>query len=312
MQSYSEMNSLKNNHSLKRTPSRFFNEIIYDGDTVTKSIFNREKGLAEIFFYENIPDNFKKFFPRLKNTKIDEDKIQYSMELINQQDLSILFIQNEIDTTFLKYIFRKIDDYHCESPKLVVEHSKYQDVFSELTSVKLENRWKIYSKLNIYKDIRAYFQQSEGTNIDDIKNEVAMQLTDNIAQLQNSQLILSHGDMCFSNMFIEPFGELKLVDPRGAQKYESLFLPLHYDLAKLSQCINGNYDGILNSIEISFENQANVFSDWLKSKDIDLSFIRLIEASLFLSLMPLHKQDLCKHIQFIKAAQSALKASYTA
>ena len=93
-----------------------------------------------------------------------------------------------------------------------------------------------------------------------------------------------------------------MIDPKGDQHS---YLPSIYDIAKLSHSILGGYDYIINQkstiefdsnmkarsqIDISNKN-ISVFKKFLGNLNVDYRHVRLVEASLFLSMLPLHIED---------------------
>jgi hypothetical protein len=96
-----------------------------------------------------------------------------------------------------------------------------------------------------------------------------------------------------------------------------------YDLAKLSHSIFGAYDFINNNlftIEIDDYLRPNmaidnsdmsdlktIFQDALEAGGYDVYGIRLREASLFLSMLPLHKDDPAKVLGFLLNAADIIE-----
>ena len=85
----------------------------------------------------------------------------------------------------------------------------------------------------------------------------------------------------------------------------------YYDVAKLSHSALGYYDLIINDLcEIKMNNNMRCFLDFKKnisnigfklclknmanSLNLDYKTIRIVESSLFLSMLPLHKENLKK------------------
>jgi thiamine kinase-like enzyme len=135
-------------------------------------------------------------------------------------------------------------------------------------------------------------------------------LRDREKRIINSGSIFSHGDLCLSNILAsEKFDRLVLIDPRGGSFNESV-RSIYYDFAKLSHSINGNYDKIINGfadikfkedlkIELYFKGDENIsFSKKLTSLSetygLDIELIRIIEVSLFFSMLPLHIENKTK------------------
>ena len=116
--------------------------------------------------------------------------------------------------------------------------------------------------------------------------------------------MIGHGDLCFSNiLYQKEAGLLKLIDPKGCLVEQELYTDPYYDLAKLSHSICGNYD-FFNSglyqvvlgqdmkfhLAVDADNRAyaEIFKGYLKESGFDYRMVRIYEASLFLSMLPLH------------------------
>jgi hypothetical protein len=136
-------------------------------------------------------------------------------------------------------------------------------------------------------------------------------------------LVVGHGDLCFSNILYDKnIFLLKFLDPRGAETEDQLWTNPFYDLAKLSHSILGDYDLINNSlIKVEFSSEgAFKLSQYNKNYDhlkvlfinkvsqmgLDLKTLRLAEASLFLSMLPMHIDFPNKTMAFILRAKQIL------
>jgi len=98
---------------------------------------------------------------------------------------------------------------------------------------------------------------------------------------------------------------------------------IYYDFAKLSHSILGNYDKIINdAAEIKFNNSMDAyisyktennrylsekFKNFIALYNLDISLVRLIEASLFLSMLPLHSEDTRKMIMLALRGSEILR-----
>jgi hypothetical protein len=119
-------------------------------------------------------------------------------------------------------------------------------------------------------------------------------------------LALGHGDPCFSNILFNPEINLfRLIDPRGAETREAAFMHPVYDLAKFSHSVIGGYDFVNSGLaeckldakmRLALTLERGGPRSWLKSAfksrlaelGWDATLVRAIEASLFLSMLPLH------------------------
>jgi hypothetical protein len=123
---------------------------------------------------------------------------------------------------------------------------------------------------------------------------------------QIDYLALGHGDPCFSNiLYNAEINLFRLIDPRGTDTQEQAFMHPVYDLAKLSHSVLGGYDfvnGGLAECRIDGSLRLDLTMDqggppaWmmqafrarLAAEGWDEALVRAIEASLFLSMLPLH------------------------
>ena len=112
----------------------------------------------------------------------------------------------------------------------------------------------------------------------------------------------------------------KLIDPKGAETEETLYMEPYYDIAKLSHSILGGYDYINHGLfDLSLGNDLNLalklnnddqvklqqlFIHKLNQSGFNYRLVRLYESSLFLSMLPLHSDNLSKVLAFaLRAAQ---------
>jgi thiamine kinase-like enzyme len=109
-----------------------------------------------------------------------------------------------------------------------------------------------------------------------------------------------HGDPVFTNIFETPTG-IKFIDMRGKQEDEfTIFGDIFYDLAKIYQSLIG-YDNILNGVEIDNTYSNSLIAEFENMIDkIALGKIKLITASLLISMLPLHDDDENKFNKYIK------------
>ena len=128
-------------------------------------------------------------------------------------------------------------------------------------------------------------------------------------------MTVAHGDLCFSNiLYNHDVNLLKLIDPKGAETEDELYMNPYYDIAKLSHSVCGSYD-YFNSdqYEISMDpdmrlkltvdsdndRYVKIFYEYLNENGIDPLLIRIYETSLFLSMLPLHMDREKKVLGFI-------------
>ena len=123
-------------------------------------------------------------------------------------------------------------------------------------------------------------------------------------------LLFGHGDLCFNNILIEPIsGSIKLIDPKADSIGDNKigYIDPFYDLAKLNHSFRCFYDSIVNNMfSISHKNDqyllkiykpfnyevANFYFQKIFLENlIDKEVLRILTSNLFLSMIPLHKDD---------------------
>lgn len=115
-----------------------------------------------------------------------------------------------------------------------------------------------------------------------------------------------HGDLCFANIMVDSnFSFIKVIDPRGKFGTYDIFGDFRYELAKLFHSVDGKYDFIIKDLfDLDYNSERacinyriqdrkrefNLYKVFLSTFaaeiDSDLKKIELIEALLFLSMIP--------------------------
>jgi hypothetical protein len=115
-----------------------------------------------------------------------------------------------------------------------------------------------------------------------------------------------HGDPVFTNVF-KTKTDIKFIDMRGKLGDElSIYGDIYYDFSKVYQSLLG-YDFIINDIELD-----NVYTDklikYFESKFLpeELKKIKLITASLFFTLIPLHSYSEERNNKYYKIITNLL------
>ena len=139
---------------------------------------------------------------------------------------------------------------------------------------------------------------------------------------QNGSISVMHGDYCFSNILFDSSNyTFKLIDPRGRLNNEpTIYGDARYDIAKLRHSICGLYDFIVQDLfklkekNNSFEYKIltskdysileNVFDNYAVKNNFNPLEIQFIEGLLFLSMIPLHKDNIERQkVFYLKAVQ---------
>ena len=146
-------------------------------------------------------------------------------------------------------------------------------------------------------------------SLDDITERLREIIPEYLYNVDEFSII--HGDLCFSNILVDSnLSFIKVVDPRGKFGAFDIYGDPKYELGKLFHSVDGKYDYIIKDLfEVIYEpknaeitytiserkmdfNLYEVFIEAFKNEiGNDLKKIELIEALLFLSMIPLHNEN---------------------
>ena len=296
--------------------SRFFNDIKYHHkrNSIIKISQDSIKLKKEINYYKNIPFDLRIFFPLLLN-KEEEKKTSLELEYLPFPNLAEIFLFRKITANRWENIVNTLFNIYCEF-YLNNKSEKFLYDSSHLYSEKLSHRIKILNELLdnlnskllkkiINKGIKV------NNNILPSLNSTNIKLQKELKKIEKQRpLAFGHGDLCFNNILIEPIsGSIKLIDPKadsiGNNKIG--YVDPFYDLAKLNHSFSCFYDSIVNNMfSISYINNqyelkiyktfnyevANFyFQKIFLDNLIDKEVLRILTSNLFLSMLPLHKDD---------------------
>jgi capsule biosynthesis phosphatase len=240
------------------TQPRDFHQVEYNNDKVIKTTSN----IGEIYYYQNIPDEVKYLFPKIYD--IIENKI--TIENIEGVNFSYLYINKLLKTEDLDKLLISLGSLHSITP------TNYPPINSNYSD-KLRSRYN--SNLNFYSQ-----------NPD--SKPIYLKLSSYLDHYDQSIPGMIHGDPVFTNVF-QTKTDIKFIDMRGKLGEElSIYGDIYYDFSKVYQSLLG-YDFIINDIELD-----NVYSGklikYFESKFLsqEINNIKLITASLFFTLLPLH------------------------
>lgn len=257
---------------------RTFNKVEYNQDKVIKTTSNP----GEIYWYQNIPKKCEYMFPKIYDitgNRIIMENIEgvsfsylYTNKLLKVEQLTSLMIQLQM----LHNYQTKVDKY----PKV------YADYVQKLRDRYNDNR-ELYNKYihaeSIFKKLDTLLYDYDGAVYSVI-----------------------HGDPVFTNVLQTEQG-LKFIDMKGKIGDELTIIgDTYYDLSKVYQSILG-YDFILNDIELDnvYINEFKTAFESLFNKE-GLRNLKIITASLFFTLMPLHTEDQDKFAKYFKIINTLL------
>jgi len=291
-----------------QTRGREFNQFLGNGLYIKKVVSNRHKGASEYQFLSEAPNAIKAFFPQVGQSEIIGNQFSYEIEFIPLFDLSRFFIHNGIDPMDLKQILESISTFFKLTNIKSVGLDEYKNLLTKLFIEKLRSRQEKFKTHTLYSQVDYLSLATTGINFHDLVDTLIEKLSIKISRIDHStNIFLSHGDLCFSNILWDRLtNQIKFIDPRGNIDNMGTYMPMYYDLSKLSHSLIGGYDWIMNDmaeirllgkkrIDLHFPNQTmqisplvKVFTSWVTDLGLDIELVRLGEASLFWSMLSLH------------------------
>ena len=232
---------------------------------------------GEIHWYNNIPLKIKDMFPIMFNHDVNFK--WYEMEKINGIPISKIFLSEELTENKLNHIIGSLERIHNSEKKKELGIKIYKNY-----NVKMKKRYESYNysyfnnSKKLYNILTEYFKSYENEN--------------------KGVIGVTHGDPVFTNILINQFGKIKLIDMRGKIDDKlTIYGDTNYDWAKLYQSLIG-YDEILDNKFISKNyknNLIDIFESYILKKynKEKLEHIKMITKLLLFTLIPLHDNNKC-------------------
>jgi len=304
--------------------ARHFNTVKRSAGNIVKFSRNKAKIKAEHDYFHLLPPAMKRWLVMPFDYSETELGASYTMERLMLLDMGQQWINGgmraEEFRRFLQDIFRFID----ERPRRKLEKGRARANFDALYRTKVSERLKELQGLEIAGFINDMVKSATGWPGLAAVFERYHALVDRVADAIPDYECIAHGDACFSNILYDRRTRmLKLIDPKGAVTQDELYADPMYDVAKLSHSILGGYDFITNGLyditlgadlrlhlhtpEAMYSDYARLFIDELCARGLDPRAVRLFEASLFLSMLPLHRDRPRNVLAFVLVAIDILR-----
>lgn len=305
--------------------SRYFNSLQGDDYTLVKSSVNKEKIRSEYSYYYLLPEDMKFWYVMPFGYQEGKETASYTMERLHMTDLAVKWVHGSIGEAEFEQLMDKYFYFfrsrHCRK----VPHEVYQRTADILYADKVVRRIADFKRLPEYNSIASLMAAGCKEESMDVLVEKYFRLKAQVeAKNDYPQVsVIGHGDPCFANaMYNKATETLKFIDPKGALTEEELWTDPYYDVAKLSHSVCGCYDFFNNALfdirideeltcrlDIPFENGSyvRIFRRKLAENGYDYRTVRLYEASLFLSMLPLHMDYPQKVFAFILNASNILE-----
>lgn len=290
--------------------ARSFNSIEIDEQRgiLKKRSENKEKLVNEIRWYLRIPNKLQYLLPRVYDYSLDLTDPYVSMEYYGYHTLHESLVFGDLPLVKWQAIFQKLLFAINDMGKFTVTGERIQ-FESALRDIYLQKTFDRLDMMRNEPDFHSFFENTITINGKEYRslNEYLKMLPQLIEKLVvytfTGQFNIIHGDLCFANILIEDtYDFIRVIDPRGKFGTFDIYGDARYELAKLMHTLEGKYDFIIedmfdidvigNTIEYhvhkQIDNITNVFLDVFRESIDNIQAVRLIEATLFLSMIPLH------------------------
>lgn len=294
--------------------ARSFNSIEIDESRgiLKKRSSEIEKFLGEINWYIKMPRKLQYLLPRVYDYSLDRDNPYIEMEYYGYHTLHELLMFSDMPLVKWQDILRKLL-FIVEDMGRYTVNGDEADTKAALKDIYIDKTILRLNKLRDNDKFKDLFDNN--IIINGVEHKSLNEYIDIFVDLANKMLIenytdaftVIHGDLCFANILIEEnHSFLRVIDPRGKFGGYDIYGDQRYELAKIMHTLEGHYDYIIedmftvekNGCSINFnvpgksDDILSVFLDVFKNKLNKIDEVRLIEASLFLSMVPLHSDHL--------------------
>lgn len=306
------------------TEARHFNAMSIGTYFYTKTSTDKQKIAAEYTFFNLVPESMQVWLVQPFDFKQTADSASYKMMRYYLADAALQWVHSAFTPESFERFIERVLFFINERPK---KPCPAKDSLACADALYLEKLDKRFGEL---------INTAEGKKIDALLSGAnpALNLANQITRLKTlytkyrpafaaEYLVVGHGDPCFSNtLYDQQRSILKFIDPKGAVNEADIWTHHLYDLAKISHSVMGNYDFINNGLfELTLDNENNIqlathaknhaplkaiFLSHLKRYGYDWRHVRLAEATLFLSMLPLHIDHPKKVVAFVLTAAEIL------
>ncbi len=294
--------------------AREFNHITIDRDRgiLRKSSDNKEKFIGEILWYVKLPRDLAYVCPRIFDYSTSYSDPFIEMKYYAYHTIHELFLNGDLTKSQWLEIFNRIRFVYSDFHKYSVSEVQIRDSLENMYLLKTQER---LNELKQDTHFAKFFENPITVNsvkyksLSDIQEILQVKVPELLYDIDKFYII--HGDLCFANIMIDNnLSSIKLIDPRGAFGCFDVYGDYRYELAKLLHSVDGKYDFIIKdlfTLSYDVEETRIDFSILDRDRDFDiykifirvfekeigtnLSKIELIESLLFLSMIPLHKEN---------------------
>lgn len=295
--------------------AREFNHITIDKNRgiLKKTSDDKDKFIGEIKWYLKLPADVEYVRPRIFNYSTSYVNPYVSMEYYAYHTVHELFLYGDLTLQQWIDIFNRIRFVCDDFKRYTVQDANIRPALEEMYLTKTLQR---FEKMKKDERFITFFESPIVVNGERYLplNEIIITLEKAIPEMlyDVDTFNIIHGDLCFANIMVDSnFSFIKVIDPRGKFGTYDIYGDFRYELAKLFHSVDGKYDFIIKDLfDLDYNSETacinyriqnrkrdfnlyKVFLDTFSAEvGGDLKKIELIEALLFLSMIPLHGESI--------------------
>lgn len=295
--------------------AREFNHITIDKNRgiLKKTSDDKDKFIGEIKWYLKLPADVEYVRPRIFDYSTSYVNPYVSMEYYAYHTVHELFLYGDLTLQQWIDIFNRIRFVCDDFKRYTVQDAGIRPALEEMYLTKTLQR---FEKMKKDERFVTFFESPIVVNGKRYLplNEIIIVLEKAIPEMlyDVDTFNIIHGDLCFANIMVDSnFSFIKVIDPRGKFGIYDIYGDFRYELAKLFHSVDGKYDFIIKDLfDLDYNSEEayinyriqdrkrefdlyKVFlSTFATEIDSDLKKIELIEALLFLSMIPLHGESI--------------------
>ena len=288
---------------------RNFNSLYLDEDGIICKKSNYDIINPEMKWFESIEGTgFEKLVP--KTYKMNKQNSGYGIEYYDYLTLSEYITYYPLSDYSKKEMFKQVLETLLKIYKNNIVHKiEFKNLFKKMLVDKTYKRINEWDRQDLVNRDKIVINNKEYMGLYPCLNKLLPHI-DKICNETINYTTVIHGDVAFTNILFSPRTlNFKLIDARGNFGIDTIYGDYRYDLAKLRHCYHGRYDEIVNNLfEIREEKNINIkfyknvdyslYDDLMKDNNIDIDDVELIEALLFISMIPLHSDYQDRQLAF--------------
>ena len=301
---------------------RNFNSLYLDDLGVIHKRSLYKKITSEMNWFKEIENtDFEKLTPKFyENNKFSSEYgIEYYDYLTLSEYMTFYPLSDYSKKTIFDNVLSKLLKIYEKNKIISLE---FNDLFRKILIDKTLKRIKDWNRQDLVDQAKIVINDVEYEGLLVALNKLIPDI-EKICNQAIDYVTIIHGDPAFSNILFSPRSlNFKLIDARGNFGLDTIYGDYRYDLAKLRHCYHGRYDEIINdlfeiaegqSLNIKFYKDYDyfIYDELMKRSNININDIELIEALLFISMIPLHNdypdRQLAFFCQGIKILNNQIK-----